>query len=545
MKKILSSIVLALTLSSTAYSQVENVPVANPVYSYLTRAESKGLLKNFSMSMLPLTRGEVEKALKSIRSQVDKLSASEIETLEKFEKYFGIINQEKLVVFYSDKDTTQVFSTRFFNDNPKYFYHHKDSSSSVYISPLASADFLIRNQEGKDGNVLLGNIGMRVSGTLSNFVGYYLQATNGTVFSGDKQIALLDPHISQNIKFTELRSDFDFAESSVAFQYDWFYASIGRETRRWGAGVNNSIYVSGNAPPFTVFNLGVKFKTFEYRFSHGGLLATYSDSSKVGFNAVVPQKYSAMHRFAVKPSWGEIGFWESIVYSKRDIDMEYLNPLSFFKSLEHALRDRDNSMMGLDLTARPFKNVELKGSFILDDIIFGEIGKDFWSNKYAWNFGAWYASDFAMDFGLEYSRIEPYTFSHFDSLNAYTNDNRLIGTDLLPNSDELSGIVKYWWGAKYPIQFKIAYRRHGANEYDANGKMVNNVGGDFTKVKMPTDSDRAKFLDGDLQETLSASITFGFELFRDFSAKFQYTYNNTTGLNDLHFVRLTFSYDDF
>lgn len=545
MKKILSTLVLTIALSASGYAQVENVPVANPVYSYLTRAESKGLLKHFSMSLLPLTRGEIEKALKSIRSQVDKLSASEIETLEKFEKYFGIINQEKLVVFYSDKDTTQVFSTRFFDDNPKYFYHYKDSANSVYVSPLASADFLVRNQEGKDGNVLLGNLGVRVSGTLSNCFGYYLQATNGSVFSGDKDIALLDPHISQNIKFTELRSDFDFAESSVAFQYNWFYASIGREIRRWGSGVNNSIYVSGNAPPFTVLNLGVKFKTFEYRFSHGGLLATYGDSVKAGFNAVVPQKYSVMHRFAVKPSWGEVGFWESIIYSKRNVDLEYLNPLSFFKSLEHALRDRDNSMMGLDLTVRPIKNIEVKGSFILDDIVFGDIGKNAWSNKYAWNFGAWYASDFAMDFGIEYSRIEPFTFSHFDSLNNYTNDNRLIGTELLPNSDEISGIIKYWWGAKYPIQLKLSYRRHGANEYDANGKLINNAGGDFNKVKMPTDSDRAYFLDGDLQKTLSASLSFGFELFRDFSAKFQYTYNNTTGVKDLHFIRLTFSYDDF
>ncbi len=545
MKKKILTAALVFALYSSAYSQVENVPVANPVYSYLTRAESKGLLKHFSMTMLPLTRGDVEKALMSIRSQVDKLSESEIKTLEKFEKYFGIINEEKLVVFYSDKDTTQVFSTRFFDDNPKYFYHYRDTSNSVYVSPLASADLLVRNQEGKDGNVLLGNLGVRLSGTLSNCFGYYLQATNGSVFSGDKDIALLDPHISQSIKFTELRSDFDFAESSVAFQYNWFYASIGRETRRWGAGINHSIYVSGNAPPFTVLNLGVKFKTFEYRFSHGGLLATYADSVKAGFNAVVPQKYSVMHRFAVKPSWGEVGFWESIIYSKRNVDLEYLNPLSFFKSLEHALRDRDNSMMGLDLTIRPFNNIEVKGSFILDDIIFSEIGNDFWSNKYAWNFGAWYSSDFAMDFGIEYARIEPFTFSHFDSLNTYTNDNRLIGTELMPNSDEISAIVKYWWGAKYPIQFKLAYRRHGANQYDANGQLINNVGGDFNKVKMPTDSDRAVFLDGDLQKTISASLSFGFELFRDFSAKFQYTYNNTSGEKDLHFLRLTFSYDDF
>lgn len=543
MKKLLLAMMLAY---APAFAQVENVPVANPVYNYLTRAEAKGILPHFSSSMLPLSRAEITSALKSIRRNASQLSANDLRTLERFEKDFGLVKEENLVVFYSEKDTSQVLSSRFFDDNPKYVYHHADSANNVTLSPLASADFIAKSSDEDDGNVLYGNIGFRLYGSLGSHFGYYLQATNGAIFSGDKSIALVDKHIGQNVKFTELKSDFDFTESSVTVEYDWFHATIGRETRLWGSGVNNSLYISANAPAFTTIELGAKFKNFEYRFSHGGLIATYSDSIKVGFNAVVAQKYVAMHRLAVKPSWGEFGFWESIVYSKRNMDLEYLNPLSFYKSLEHALRDRDNSMIGVDMTVRPLKNIELRGSFILDDIIFGEVGNDYWSNKYAWNLGAWFSPDCPLDFGVEYARIEPYMFSHFDSLNNYANDNRLIGIGLMPNSEEYSATARYWLGlGKYPVEMRLAYRRHGANEYDADGNMTRNVGGDFAKTRMPEDSERVKFLDGDLQETFSVSVGWGFELFRDFTMKFSYTLNHSVQTNDEHYLRLTFMYLDF
>ena len=113
--------------------------------------------------------------------------------------------------------------------------------------------------------------------------------------------------------------------------------------------------------------------------------------------------------------------------------------------------------MGGDLTVRPIEGLQFKGSFLLDDIIFSDIGKGYWSNKTAWNVSLMYASKFNLDFGIEYARVEPYTFTHFDTLNNYTNDRMLIGTYLNPNSDETSFFMNWWWGNRYPITFRLSY----------------------------------------------------------------------------------------
>jgi hypothetical protein len=44
-----------------------------------------------------------------------------------------------------------------------------------------------------------------------------------------------------------------------------------------------------------------------------------------------------------------------MIYS-RTLDLAYLSPLSFLKSLEHSLHDRDNAGMGFTAVVRPIKN---------------------------------------------------------------------------------------------------------------------------------------------------------------------------------------------
>jgi hypothetical protein len=260
-----------------------------------------------------------------------------------------------------------------------------------------------------------------------------------------------------------------------------------------------------------------------------------------------------LHRFAAKPSWGEIGFSEWIIYSGRYPDLAYMTPISFFKSLEHALHDRDNSGMALDGTFRFLDMFQIKGSFFLDDIIFENIGKGYWSNKFAWNIGAVAALPANIDMGVEYSRVEPYTYSHFNIQNNMTNDGRLFGTYLYPNSDETMFLVNWWYGGRYPLTLKVFYQRHGENIYDKDGNLIKNVGGDFRYIPRPADPSTGfpgdpgfglKFLDGNQVNTVRIQIGGGFELARGWNIEALYQLKSekdkvTNG------ARIVFRYGDF
>jgi hypothetical protein len=531
----LKIVILLILISTSIKAQVEHIPAYHPVYAFLLRAETKGFLPNTSLSELPWSKGDIQKALRMIKNH--KLSEIENEVLNQYLQEFDLENNHYSAnLLISETDTTALLFDQIFSDREKYIYKYSDSSNKVYFKPLVSIEYW-QGATPKKENVILGNLGINLSGSLGSHVGYSLQVTNGVVFSGEKELAMHDSKLSKNVKFADLNSDFDFTQSHVAFEYNWFRASIGRETRLSGSGIYQRLFISDNSPDFDAITLGAKFSNFEYRFLHGSLLGLGKNSVDAGFNAEIPQKYVAQHKFSFKPSWGEISFWENITYSDRPTDLAYFNPLSFYKSLEHALRDRDNSIMGLDFTLRPFDGLQLKGSYLLDDIIFSKIGTGYWSNKSAWNIAAISSALPDIDLGIEYSRVEPYTYTHFNKENSYTNDGLMYGSILLPNSDSWSALLRLWWTKRYPLDLKISYIKHGANVYDENGELLKNVGGDPLQTRRPEDSETVEFLDGDKTEYLSFSLAAGYEVTRALNLNIEYSYM-PKGYDYEHLIKL-------
>ncbi len=512
-----------LSFSYLSYSQVEHVHIYHPVYDFLIRAEAKGLLPYFSTSQLPLQRKDIISALQELEANKSQLSENEYSTLKSFLQEFAVINKPTAVIFKSDTDTNQLFFNNLFKNKEKYVYNYEDSINSVRIEPLGSVENMYQKYD-KTENALIAQGGGRLYGTIQGKIGYFLQATNGTILSGPEDVLLHDRKLSQNIKLTELHSDFDFTESHIRAEFGSIYFYIGRESRLLGSGINQRLFNSDLAPPYDAIALGYKSKNFEYRFTHGSLLGSPIDTLKeIGFNSEFNNKYISQHRFALKMKKGEIALYEAVIYS-RGIDLAYLNPLRFLKTLEHALRDRDNTLLGADFTYRPINNFELKGSYILDDIIFSKIGEGFWSNKAAYNVGFWYTPGIDLDFGLEYARVEPYTFSHFNYQNAVLNDSKLIMGYLTPNSEKYSLSTKYWWGGRYPLKLDLEYLRHGENIYQGDS-LYYNAGGNPLQTRRPQDKESINFLDGKKVNILSAQIDFTFEVTRNLNIGIIYRAN--------------------
>jgi hypothetical protein len=268
----------------------------------------------------------------------------------------------------------------------------------------------------------------------------------------------------------------------------------------------------------------------------------------------------------VRGAWGEAGIWESVVYSNRGLELAYMTPFSFLKGTSDNLRDRDNAALGLDATLRPLPGVQIKGTFMLDDIEFGRLGKDstgrfWWQNKIAWNLGVMLSpSGLPLDATLEYAMVTPYTYTHFSRQNAMTQDGILFAGNLPPNADELKAQVRYFWGGRYPLSLTAAYRRHGRNTYDAQGRLLTNVGGDVLytirrdSLFAPTDRTTVIFLEGDREDRFSLTLAGGLEIIRHVNLQFQYRYAKAFTLQASaqtptpmpeHFVGVTIRFEDF
>ncbi len=543
---------LFFILNHQLFAQLEDVPISNSVYNYLLRLESLGFMPHKSLSNLPLQKNEIIAILKNTEQQKDLLSTSDQNILNIYEKEFGILPEQESVLFYSETDSLQLIPNNIFNNTDKLIYRYNQGPNSVEFRPLGSLDLIQSNNKDSSSKVGVGTLGLRLNGTISNSLGFYLQATNGRRIFGDKNLASYNPEYEKSIKFTRLNSDIDLTQSHVTYQNDWFRAKIGREEQQLGAGLNQRVFMSTVSPPMDAVTLSAIFGNFRYDYSLVSLIGYVGNKDETGFNARIPSKYLNYHVFSILPSWGEISFWDAIIYSDRGLELAYLNPLTFLKSLEHQLHDRDNSLMGLDWTIRPFGNFQIKSSFLLDDIIIEKIGTGYWSNKTAFNIAAINSFKSNFDLGIEYARVEPYTFSHFNYQDAYTNDSLLIGSNLLPNSEQFSLLFNYWWGQRYPISLKVSYTLHGANVYDSTGKLIKNVGGDpFISIRnpdpgngIPGDSYTVTFLDGDLQKTLSLELSAGYSVFNNLNLILSYQYLSLNS-NYNNYLRFFISLNEF
>ena len=311
-------------------ADVEVVPISNPVYQFLSRGEVKGMLGHHTLTDIPFQKNEVIEALRSMKKYSKELTNYEQEILIKYlmefdrdfsfdDKSANKTTQQNAVLFRTDTINKPLLWKNIISDKEKYIYQYSDSLHSIGVKPLFSFETVYSDNDNQ--SYQLAQVGGRIYGTLGKHLGYSLQATNGPFFSGDRSLAMLDNKLKKNVKFGILNNDIDLSCSQVIFQYNWFYASMERVNRLIGAGLNQKTFMSDIVPPVDALNVGVKFPYFKYRYSHSGIIG-YVDSSSYwesGFETTIPAKYLLMHRFTFTPKWGEISFWESIIYSNRNV----------------------------------------------------------------------------------------------------------------------------------------------------------------------------------------------------------------------------------
>lgn len=197
-------------------------------------------------------------------------------------------------------------------------------------------------------------------------------------------------------------------------------------------------------------------------------------------------KYGTFHYLSWNlAKWLNLGLFESVIWqgkdtlSERGFDVNYLNPVIFFRPVEYSLGSADNSLMGLNLNIRLTDKISVYGQLVLDEFLLKEIraNSGWWANKYGGQFGLKYYDAFGLKgFSLqaELNEVRPYTYSHGSTLQNYAHFNQPLAHPLGANFSEVVGIMRF---SKKNIsaEFKSAISRFGA---DSAGK---NFGGDIYK----------------------------------------------------------------
>jgi hypothetical protein len=82
---------------------------------------------------------------------------------------------------------------------------------------------------------------------------------------------------------------------------------------------------------------------------------------------------------------------------------------------------------------------------------------------------------------VEYTRLDPFVYSHRTVVNSYSNWNLPLGPALNPNSDEWLFRVDYDFTNRLSATASAKFQRAGENTLDAKGLMAYNAGADILR----------------------------------------------------------------
>lgn len=200
-------------------------------------------------------------------------------------------------------------------------------------------------------------------------------------------------------------------------------------------------------------------------------------------------KYGAFHFL----SWDatkrlNLNFFEAIIWADRGFDVNYMNPIIFYRPVEFSFGDAtnpnpDNAFMGFGTHYTIGKSHVLYGQLLIDDFVMSDVKAGFshmlhhhdstiqwgsWMNKQAFQLGYKYfnvAGIKYLNFQTEYNYVRPYVYSQRDVIANYGNFNEPLADPLGANFWESVTFLKYTYKQWY---FEIEYM-HYLTGLDSNG----------------------------------------------------------------------------
>ena len=526
-------------LSVCIFAQDDYIPVNHPVYDFLERMESLHIISGYNSFELPKPRSEIALYLKQVIKNKNKLSKEDAEILKDFETefefaLFGTLKNSEGIL---DSGTYNIFSQK-----EKYlYYYNKPERASLFVNLLGEGDAINQRtyaDSNWSGSSAYGIIGGQIEGTFLNHFGFLLKGTDGDVF-GNRQVAKLVPDIAENFKYNldPAAAFFDQTEGYLTADYDMFRIKFGRDKMQIGYGPVKSI-IDDIAPTFDYLSFNINYSFFTFSYFHAKLLGQAywePDSINGGIN-VVPEKYLGYHRIGFNLSNDfNFGVGEMIIYGDRGLDLSYLNPFAFYKSVEHYQQDRDNSFLFFDINNKSLKGLKVYSTLLIDDMDFAKLGSGWYGNQTIFDFGIYSANLYyiiPLEAKLEYTEIDPYVHTHRTAQSNFTTDGYNLGSFLQPNSELFLGELDYQLTYRTRITGKFSYVIHGANPVLQNGTIIN-VGGDEALGHRIFDSNFARLLGGDLEYSRIFTGTVSYEPYRQITLYLKLIYLNETLQNSI------------
>ena len=336
---------------------------------------------------------------------------------------------------------TPIFRT-FYKKQPD-LVHVNTDNFFLAVNPIIGFEGFY--EKGNTANPLyINSRGLELRGRITDKLGFYTWFTDNQ----EKPVS----YIADWANARNAVPGADYYQKPAASKYDYILAggyidfaavkdhinvTFGYDRHFIGDGLR-SLIISDFAASSPFLRLTTHYGRFRYQNLFLELTSPYS---RMG-DRLLPKKYAAIHHLSLNAAkWLNIGLFEATMFSTRDFDIGYLNPVIFYRSAEFASGSNTNVNVGLNFKAIAAKHLQFYGQFLLNEIRGGDPG-----NKYGLQLGGKYfdaAGIKNLDLQGELNIVRPYTYAYRDTSASYTQYNQPLAHPLGANFVELIGIIHY------------------------------------------------------------------------------------------------------
>jgi hypothetical protein len=435
-------IFLALVQVGYARGSV-NVPVDHPVYRYLDRMWTLGVLAKNLSSSRPLARVEVARRLAEVEkasgSRGGELTRADQDELEWFRMEFAY----ELAAIGADPG----------RNRERNLYRWEKGKDHLVADLIFWGRVVNGDRSETDLNFMQRTVGATIRGGLKGKLFYSVAFKEGQVRAKDNPVKQGDAGVKGEYKISGSGSSYIIGDASLVYSASWLDLQLGKENLSWGPGYRGNVCLSDNPASFTFLKAGVEYGPVRFISLQGALQTevkkeTYRTDDSLFVRTVKAAKWIAAHRLEITPHpVVQIGLNETVIYGERGLEPSYLNPLMFYWPAQRDLGDQDNLLMSADVLLRPTDGLRLYGSLLLDELYLGGMFSGNARNKTAFLAGFHLCPPVDplrnVELRGEYARIQPGVYTHKYPINTYDTWALPLGYWTGENSDDLYLEARY------------------------------------------------------------------------------------------------------
>jgi hypothetical protein len=437
-----------ILINKKALGQSAFLPLNADTYHTIDRFEilSGQLLPPIFTGIKPFTRKAVAQSIEGLDSAFhnNELSSRDLYNIQ----YLKTDNWEWL----SQKKDSTVFSRKklwnLFFEHKADFYSLDNEEINLHISPA----FQFSMGQNGDNTYWQNTRGIEIRGTIAKKIGFY---TNFT----ENQIVL--PTYVQNYfdknrvipgeghwkPFGVKGVDFLSARGYVTFSpVKPMMLTFGHDKTFIGSGIRSMVLSDFSAPTlFLKINTKIGKVQYQNQFTQ---LADYQNY--IGQNSIIPGKFMVSHNLGMKIGKKlNLEVFETVIFHRNDgFDLNYLNPIIFYRFVESFRGSPDNTMVGMNFKYITKMNVSVFGQFVFDELVVKDLSKNpgRFTNKWAYQIGAKAVNLFGiknLDFQTELNSARPYTYAHFSTSTNFANFNQSLAHPMGANFKESTSVLRY------------------------------------------------------------------------------------------------------